>query len=355
MALLEFKCTDFRCLESATLEFTAGRNLIYGANASGKTSLLEAVGYLARARSFRGAGTREIVRHGAEAFVLFGRVGSGRRVVPVGVRNGSDGLEVHIGGERQASAAGLAEALPLQVIDPDVHELVAGGPEYRRRYIDWVAFHVEPGYLEEWRRFRRVLKQRNAALRERLDRAALSGWDLEFAELGQAVDEARRRMVAVLGPVLESVGTKLLGSRVGLEYRQGWPVGSGLAESLAGSQERDRELSSTQYGPQRADLRLCYDDRQARRLVSRGQQKLLACALILAASTVVQEALGKPLTLLLDDPAAELDTGSVSRLMAAVEALACQVIATTLDPDKALFSTPPVMFHVEHGRVRAVP
>jgi len=355
LALLDFKCTDFRCLASASLVFTAGNNLIYGANASGKTSLLEAVGYLGRARSFRGAGTREIVRYGCEAFVLFGRADTGGRVVPLGVRNGGAGLEVHIGGEKQASAVGLAEALPLQVIDPDVHELVAGGPEYRRRYIDWVAFHVEPSYLDEWRRFRRVLKQRNAALRDKADRASLSGWDQEFAGLGQAVDEARKRMVAGVGPALEALGAALLGSRVGLEYRQGWPAESSLAEALAGSHERDRELGSSQYGPQRADLRLSYDERQARKLVSRGQQKLLACALILAAVEVVQGALGKPLTLLLDDPAAELDSDSVKRLMAAVERLGSQVIATTLDPSKALFSMPPTLFHVEQGRVQTVP
>lgn len=355
MALLGFKCTDFRCLASVSLEFTAGNNLIYGANGSGKTSLLEAVGYLGRARSFRGAGIRELVRHGCEEFVLFGRVDSGSRVVPVGVSNGVAGLQVHVAGERQASAAGLAEALPLQVIDPDVHELVGGGPENRRRYLDWIAFHVEPTYLEAWRRFRRVLKQRNAALRERTDRESLSGWDREFAELGLAVDDARRRMVARLAPALEAVGSRLLGSRVGLEYRQGWPADSGLAEALAGTRERDRELASTQSGPQRADLRLSYDERQARKLVSRGQQKLLACALILAATGIVRTALGKPLTLLLDDPAAELDVASVGRLMAAVEELGCQVIATTLDPRQALFSAPPALFHVEQGQVRALP
>jgi DNA replication and repair protein RecF len=98
-------------------------------------------------------------------------------------------------------------------------------------------------------------------------------------------------------------------------------------------------------------MKLVCDERQARKLVSRGQQKLLACALILAATEVVQTHLERPLLLLLDDPAAELDGQSVGRLMRSVEGLGCQVIATTLDRAAALFSTDPTLFHVEHGRV----
>ena len=351
MALLSFKCTDFRCLESVSLDFGPEFNLIAGPNASGKTSVLEAVAYLGRARSFRGAGVRELVRHGCDEFILFGKVDTGSRVVALGVRNGASGLDVHVDSEKQGSASLLAESLPLQVIDPDVHDLVAGGPEIRRRYLDWVAFHVEQGYLEQWRRFRRALKQRNAALRAGADKASLAGWDEEFAVLGNAVDEVRKRMVDITRPSLEEYGEMLLGSEVSIRYRQGWPSEVTLLDAVQQSVDRDLQLTSTQYGPHRGDLSLSYDERQARKLVSRGQQKLLACALILAASDVVQTALEKPLTLLLDDPSAELDRDSVARLMGCVENLGCQVIATTLNADQGLFSSSPTLFHVEQGRV----
>jgi len=352
LSLVRFQCTDFRCLESVELEFSPAHNLIYGSNAAGKTSILEAIAYLGRGRSFRGAGNNELVRHGQEDFVLFGKVTTGNRELSLGVRNGKSGLEVRTDGDRSQSAAPLAEALPLQVVDPDVHELVAGGPEGRRRYIDWVAFHVEPGYLEQWRRFRRALKQRNAGLRSGAGRAALAGWDEEFAALGTALDAARRRMVAIVGPAVETFGKALLGSGVDIDYLPGWPAGKTLREALEDSTERDRQLASTQSGPQRADLRLHFDERQARKLVSRGQQKLLACAMILAATETVQARLGKRLLLLLDDPAAELDKESVQRLMTAVERLDCQIVATTLDPNQPLFSDQPTLFHVEHGKVQ---
>ena len=354
MPLNNFKCTDFRCLESAELKLDSRYNLIFGRNASGKTSVLEAIAYLGRGRSFRGAPTQKLVRHGANEFVLFGKADSGAREAAIGVRNSRDGLEIHIDGDKVVSAASLADVLPLQVVDPDVHDLIAGGPEQRRRYVDWLAFHVEHGFIEHWRRFRRALKQRNAALRENASPDALAGWDKEFVQTGREIHAARQRVLDITRPTLEEIGASLLGSTVAVEYQQGWSTDKSLAAVLAVGIDRDRQLGSTQAGPHRADLKLVHDERQAKRLVSRGQQKLLACALILAATEVVQSHLDRPLLLLLDDPAAELDSDSLTRLMTAVVTLGCQVIATSLDPDLVLFPEPPAMFHVERGDVIAV-
>ena len=127
-----------------------------------------------------------------------------------------------------------------------------------------------------------------------------------------------------------------------------------LAEALASGIDRDRQLGSTRAGPHRADLRLVYDERQARKRVSRGQQKLLACGLILAAMEFVQTSLDTPLLLLLDDPTAELDSGSLARLMTHVAGLDCQVIATTLEAEKSLFEKPPKMF-TEASTIAAKP
>jgi len=349
LSLVSIKCTDFRCIESADLEFSSGNNLICGANGSGKTSILEAIAYLGRGRSFRGASTRQLIRHGQQDFVLYGRVEAGGRTVGVGVRNGAAGLEVHTDGEKRASSAALAEALPLQVIDPDVHKLIAGGPEDRRRFVDWVAFHVEHGYLDLWRRFRRTLKQRNAALRAGATAQGLMGWDKELVELGSSVDEVRQRMLERTRPAFLEAGRALLGTAIDFDYYRGWSGEKSLEEAVSASIQRDLQGGTSHAGPHRADIRLKLDDRQARKLVSRGQQKLLACALILAATDVVQTHLGRPLLLLLDDPAAELDRESLVRLMGAVRELGSQVIATTLEVDRSLFDDEPRLFHVEQG------
>lgn len=347
MTLQAIKCTNFRCLESVDFRPGPAFNLVYGANASGKTSLLEAIAYLGRGRSFRGAAAQDLVRRGMDEFILFGRADCGSRVSSLGVRNSRGGLEVHVDGEKAASAASLALLLPLQVIDPDVHDLVAGGPDLRRRYLDWIAFHVEHGYLETWRRFRRALKQRNAALRAA--DGSLPGWDSELAEVGAVVDAARQRVLEISAVALGKFSEVLLGGGVELEYQRGWPADKSLQEALTAHSEREFVLGSTQSGPHRADLKLIYNDGRARKRVSRGQQKLLACCMILAATEIVQAHLEKPLLLLLDDPAAELDADSLGRLMAAVSGLGCQVIATALEPERVCFPEQPTMFHVEQG------
>ena len=349
MPIQKFTAQNFRCLESIELEPDSRYTLICGPNASGKTSVLEALAYLGRGKSFRGSQTNNLIRHGEQAFVLFGRVEAGGRAVGVGVRNSREGLEVRIDGENETGAAALAAALPLQVIDPAVHHLVSGGPDERRRFLDWIAFHVEPDYLGLWRRFRRTLKQRNAALRDPAARSGLAAWDAEFVALGERVDATRRRVLQTSLPALESQGAALLASRVGFEYSPGWSGDRPLGEALADSAERDALLGSTQTGPHRADLRLSYDERQARRLVSRGQQKLLASAMVLAAAETAQAALEQPLLLLLDDPAAELDRDSLERLMGRVDELGSQVIVTSLERSALNFPQLPAVFHVEHG------
>ena len=346
MTIQSFRVENFRCLEKAELEADSKYNLIYGANASGKTSLLEALAYLGRGKSFRGAPVSSLIKHGQSEFLIFGKACRGERISSIGVRNSREGLEVRVDGDRGVGVAGLAEALPLQIIDPDIHSLVSGGPESRRRYLDWVAFHVEHEFLSVWRRFRRALKQRNAALRVR---RGVEPWTTEFIELGLKVDRVRRRILDGMADSLTSQGTTLLRERIGFEYRPGWTSDKSLEEAVATSLERDLQQGSTQVGPHRADLSLIYDERQARRLVSRGQQKLLACSMILAATERVQVVQRRPLLLLLDDPAAELDRGSLDRLQQSVFALGCQVVATALEARVLSFPSTPAVFHVEHG------
>jgi DNA replication and repair protein RecF len=348
--IASFKAENFRCLKNVAFTADPEFNLIYGANASGKTSLLEALAYLGRGKSFRGAQTSSLVRHGEKEFLLVGKAVQGERLANVGVRNSSSGLEIRIDGSPGTGAAALAEVLPLQVIDPEVHDLVSGGPEQRRRFLDWMAFHVEPEFLTTWRRFRRALKQRNAALKAGQH---LEAWTAEFVELGVQLDAARRRVLGRCLADLVAYSEALVGEPVGFEYRAGWSADSSLAEAVAESIERDVQQGSTQPGPQRADIALVCDHRQARRLVSRGQQKLLASSMILAATDIVQAHLERPMLLLLDDPAAELDAASLERLLSGAFGLGAQIIATSLDRDVLSFPRKPAVFHVERGILTA--
>jgi DNA replication and repair protein RecF len=213
---------------------------------------------------------------------------------------------------------------------------------------------VEHEHLSIWRQFRRALKQRNAALKTKSSTLVIKSWNSEFLALAGHLDESRRRVLDLTTGGLQEQGRALLQTELAFSYRQGWSRDKSLEASLEDDIERDLKLGSTQSGPHRADIKVSFDERQARKLVSRGQQKLLASAMILAATETAQAALERPLLLLLDDPAAELDSDSITRLIAAVAALGCQVVATSLDPEALIFPEAPVVFHVEQGVVSAL-
>jgi len=352
MLIRRCRAEQFRCFEAFEVELSPAYNVISGQNASGKTSFLEALVFLGRGKSFRNARVGQLVRHGEKSFTVFAELLSDGGRATIGVRGGVAGVEVRV---NPGGAVGLAEAarlLPIAVVDPDVHELIAGGPERRRRFLDTFAFHVEHGFVEDWRRFRRVLRQRNAALRS--GSGPISIWDEEFIETSMRLDQSRRRSVEALRPVLAATCETLLSDAVDFEYAPGWPEGTELRDCLFENRKREARLGSTQYGPHRGELRVRFDERQAKRFVSRGQQKLLASSFLLASTSVIQERLHVPVVVLLDDPAAELDRHSLERLMREVGNLNTQVIITSLHPDAPGMPEAEARFHVEHGRLSVV-
>jgi DNA replication and repair protein RecF len=353
MTLDRLGIEDFRCIERAELALHERCNVISGANASGKTSLLEALFVLGRGRSFRTARTETLIRTGTDALQLTGRLqrdGSNR---PLGLRFSRDGIEARFGGRPVAGLAELATLLPTQAIDPEVHRLIEGGPQERRRFLDWGVFHVEPTFVEHWRRYQRALRQRNAALRGGQGERAVRAWDPELVESGLQVAASRRRYLESLGPAVAATAERLLGEPLELVLLQGWAADRALADALEASWPRDLERGLTHSGPHRADLSVRFAGAPARDRVSRGQQKLAASALLLG-QLRCDAGLGSGVAaLLVDDPAAELDSDNLERLLAEVVDLPAQLFVTALDPkNPALHRLPEGhRFHVEHGAV----
>src|SRR5688572_13490405 len=152
MALAELRVENLRCIESATLEFSPELNLIVGANGAGKTSLLEAVFLLGRGRSFRTRSSEKLIRHGRHSLTVFGRTDENPPGV-AGVEVTREGTRARINGKDAESLLALTTVLPVQSIDPDIHKLIDQGPERRRRWLDWLVFHVEPGFANSWSRY----------------------------------------------------------------------------------------------------------------------------------------------------------------------------------------------------------
>jgi DNA replication and repair protein RecF len=352
--LRRVQVTDFRCLQSAALDLDARFTLISGANASGKTSLLEAIYVLGRGRSFRTRRLEHLIRRGAERFVVFGEADSDGQRIPLGVEGSPTGVRAQIAGARASSLAELALRLPVQIIDPEVHHLIEEGPSRRRRFLDWGVFHVEPSFIGHWQRYQQALRQRNAALKSQQSPAAIAAWDRELLSYGNLVTEARSRYVGLLAPQAELIGRKLLGMELTLGYRQGWSKESSFAEALAQSSRHDFDSGATQVGPHRAELSIRLDGIAVKDRISRGQQKLLAAALLLAQVKLFPDDAAVKPCLLLDDPAAELDDEHLAGLIREVSAHEVQLIVTTLHSEFSAFGTPGRRFKVEGGEVRPV-
>jgi len=339
----------FRCLSEVELALHPRRTYVFGANGAGKTSLLEAIYLLGRGRSFRTRQSRRLIQHGATGFSVYGELELAGSAHRLGVGRGAGGLELRLDGAPAPGMASLAQLLPVHVIEPNIHRLIEGGPKDRRRFLDWGVFHVEQAYLGAWRRYRRILGQRNAALKAG---DGETSWNEGLIEAGLAVTQARERYVSELAGALVGLGETLLDGPLEVRYRTGWREGFGFAEALQASFDRDRATGATQVGPHRADLMVKLGARGVREEVSRGQQKLVAAGLILAQIRVFAANRADGGVLLVDDPAAELDKVALQALISVLDDLPAQLVVTGLSESFLPPAPGYPVFHVEQGRVR---
>ncbi len=263
-----------------------------------------------------------------------------------------EGTIARISGAPAGALTELTEAFPIQVIDPGIHKLLEEGSNRRRRWMDWGVFHVEHRFADWWIRYARALKQRNAALKSP-GQIGTQAWEPELARLGELISDARQRFVEALLPYWREAVVALSDLEPELHYFRGWAQDVTLANALAASKARDEARRLTHPGPHRADLMIRLNGRLAREVLSRGQQKLVAVAMTLAQLHLVQETTQTTPSLLLDDPAAELDGKHLARFIEQVRRLRSQLIVTSLHPESDLFGTPDRVFHVEQGRVQA--
>ncbi len=364
MLIQELKISGVRNLESVVLSDLSQINIFYGSNGAGKTSVLESIHLLSSARSFRSHKLTPLINRSADSCVVFGQVNiPGAGYQPIGVERfkaKSVPGSIKVAGQLVKSSAALADNLPLQVICADTFKLLEGTPAVRRQFLDWGVFHVEHGFHETWKTTRRCLKQRNSLLRHgRMQQPQLEAWTVELARLGEQLDVFRQRYIQQLAPVFEQTLARLIDlDDLRLSYYRGWDKELPLLEVLENHANKEKEQGYTHYGPHRADLRLRYQGSSAADILSRGQQKLVVCALRVAQGYLLSKLMGRTCVFLVDDLPAELDGQRRKALCQLFEELECQVFVTCVDHNDMTdcWSTeaPIKMFHVEHGKVTAV-
>ncbi len=357
MTLSRLTIQDFRNLASATLELSPGCNLITGCNAAGKTSILEAIHFLARVRSFRTHRSDQLIREGTDAFQLVATLQESARSIPVGLRRGRKEMEIRLGGTPVRRVSELANHFPLVSMTSDLHKVLEEGPKFRRQFIDWGLFHVEPSFHGIWTNYSLALKQRNSVLRSGAPEAQVRAWDSALLAAGEQIHVLRVHYLAELEPLFARQAQEILGMQsIGFHYSPGWAQRTHYAEALADSLARDREQGFTRVGPHRADLQFLHEDQDLRERLSRGQQKQLVTALLLAQAELLRLKRDQTCLFLIDDLPAELDREHQSRVLQQLQQLQAQVFITAIQAaglDLDIWATP-ARFHVEHGVVQEV-
>ena len=349
--LTAFKVEGFRHLATASLSFSPQLNVIHGANAAGKSSLLEAIYFLARAKSFLTPRLQRLIATEGSEVLVTGRVQNASGVHRLGVSFNQGRTRVRLNGEDVRSLSEFAGLVPIQVLNTEAQRLLTEGPAERRSFLNWGVFHVEHTYREQWRRYQRGLRQRNAALRAG-DESVAKAWETELAMAGEVVSEVRLRFLETLmHEWLALLQSWMPGLQFTWRYRSGWVKGESLIQALRKGRPTELSQGFTLYGPHRADLVLVVDGHPVSQRLSRGQQKIVVIALRLALLALWRKGSASRPILLLDDLAAELDAAHRELVMRHVHCMDVQTFITTIEAERVPFIDQALWFHVEQGHI----
>jgi len=355
--LTEISITNVRNINTALLPLGPKFNVFFGLNGSGKTSVIESIYLLATARSFRTTQVRKIINENNHSLLVFGRIQGLNGSTQIGVEKSLGTSSIRLNSKTIKVVSELAECLPVLVIEQDSHKLLEAGPEWRRKFIDWGLFHVKHDFTPVWTSYRKSLKQRNALLVQGASFDVIQSWTDGLTRLGESYSDMRQSYVEELEPYfIKYVDLLLSEQNFSLTYKKGWPKDVSLDECMSESLAKDMASFRTHYGPHRADLVIRRNGKDARDLVSRGQQKLLVYALNLAQVSLLKEVKDKDTILLLDDLGSELDVKHSSNLLTLLSDSFGQVCITTANLDSIPITEMEnvKLFHVKHGSIEVI-
>ncbi|MEH1940259.1 MAG: DNA replication/repair protein RecF [Nostoc sp.] len=360
MYLKTLNLRQFRNYQDQNVEFNAAKTILVGNNAQGKSNLLEAVELLATLRSHRMTRDRDLVQEGEAIAQINATLERQTGVSDLTLtlrRNGR--RSVALNGEsirRQMDFLGVLNAVQFSSLDL---ELVRGGPEGRRNWLDTLLIQLEPVYAHILQQYNHVLRQRNAFLKKTqdaptnqqrqspqlventpgADSSELAVWDAQLATTGTRVIRRRDRAIQRLAPIATAWHASISGSTEVLQinYVPNIPLEDNHPEEvqqafLAKIQQRaiaEMHQGTTLVGPHRDEIELTINQTPARQYGSQGQQRTLVLALKLAELQLIEEVVKEPPLLLLDDVLAELDLSRQNQLLDAIQDRFQTLITTT--------------------------
>ncbi len=382
MYISKLRLQYFRCYQQLTLDLPPGPTLFVGPNASGKTSLLEAILLLATTKSPRTTYDRELVQWGRSWGQAAGRFefdsGSPRAVTVTLQGQGSSMPEgepapsyltgakcVQIDGQVVSSVARAVGQAPAVLFTPDDLEIIKGPPGIRRRLLNMAIAQITPRYLADLHRYRRALRQRNELLKQvaedKADGATLAPWTSQLVEAGVQICADREQFLSQLSPAAAQLHSQLTGDTEQLDVC----YSSSLAragddqqreavfwEELERQFDRELQRGATQVGPHRDDVEITAEGRLLRRFGSQGQQRTAALALKLAEAQVIGQRRGELPILLLDDCFSELDNRRARWLLELLGSFQQVLVTSATASDSLREADWAAWYELEGGEVR---
>ena len=323
--LTDLRLQDFRCFESLEIFPGPGRTFVTGANAQGKTSLLEAVCLLLRLQSPRTSTTAEAIRFGQPRLSLNAHF-SGTHLV---LHHGHDGRELLLDSKPQTRTDDYLDVARVAWFANTDLDLVRGGSSGRRRYLDFLGMQCVPGYRKPLRAYERALRSRNSLLKDNRPRREVEAFDPPLVEAGEFLFAARAGLCETLAPLARAACLEISGGCDTMEIAYHPGGGSPLASALAASRQEEIRLRQTVVGPHRDELKIAINRLEAAGFASEGQQRGIALSLKLAQARHLEAVQNRAPILLLDDIFGELDPDRRNRLLASLPAQSQTIITTT--------------------------
>ena len=352
---------DFRNIDELSFTPSEQLNVFLGDNGSGKSSILEAIHYLGFARSFRTAKHKSVIQSGKQEFTVFAQIFAKQVRNKLGFSRSVDDVSlVSVDGVKSKSLVDFVSLLPVQIFTPQSSDLIIGSPKLRRKYLDWLMFHVEPEFATLASLSRRCLLQLNAVYKNR----SRGGMHHESRYWAEQLDDYGQKLSDLRNDIMQSEFLDIIHYNLreflpefdfDISYYKGWERELSLLESINKNFERDLRNGFVAAGPHKADVRIKSNGVLANELLSRGQLRMLVAALQIAQIEYLQSKFSKSVVFLLDDIGAELDSFKQEIFINKLLSMESQVFVTAIDSRQLTYLSNyenKKLFHVEHGQVR---